>query len=110
MPVYMYQATYSGGSIKSLVQNPQDRTAVVKAVIEGNGGTLIGCWMCFGEYDIVVIADMPDDESMAGVALAVGAAGTAARGKSTQLLTMEQAVEAMKKAQNIAKSYNPPST
>ena len=110
MPVYMYQAAYSGESIKSLVQNPQDRTAVVKAVIEGNGGMLIGCWMCFGEYDIVVIADMPDDESMAGVALAVGAAGTAARGKSTQLLTMEQAVEAMKKAQNIAKSYNPPST
>ena len=66
--------------------------------------------MCFGEYDIVVIADMPDDESMAGVALAVGAAGTAARGKSTQLLTMEQAVEAMKKAQNIATTYKPPST
>ena len=110
MPVYMYQATYSGESIKSLVQNPQDRTAVVKAVIEGNGGTLIGCWMCFGEYDIVVIADMPDDESMAGVSLAVGSTGTLANGKTTQLLTMEQAVEAMNKAQGSVSSYKPPAT
>ena len=110
MPVYMYQAAYSTEAINALVQNPQDRTAAVQTVIEAHGGKLIGCWMAFGEFDIVVIADMPDDESMAGVSLAVGSTGTLANGKTTQLLTMEQAVEAMNKAQGSVSSYKPPAT
>ena len=63
-----------------------------------------------GEYDIVVIADMPDDESMAGVALAVTCAGTASSGKTTKLLTMDQAVTAMKSAQSVVNSYSAPSS
>ena len=34
--------------------------------------------MAFGKYDLVAIADMPDDEAMAGVSLAVSATRTAA--------------------------------
>ena len=71
MSVYMYQASYSGDAIKALVNNPQDRTGAARAAIEANGGTMIGAWMAFGEDDLLVIADMPDDESMAGVALAI---------------------------------------
>ena len=43
MSVYMYQAVYSKESISNLVKNPQDRTKAVNAVVEANGGTLIGC-------------------------------------------------------------------
>ncbi len=110
MSIYMYQGTYSREAINALVQNPQNRTAAVQAVVEANGGTLIGCWMAFGEYDIVVIADMPDDESMAGVALAVTCAGTASSGKTTKLLTMDQAVTAMNSAQSVVNSYTAPSS
>ena len=110
MSVYMYQGTYSREAISALVENPQNRTAEVRSVVEANGGEMIGCWMAFGEYDIVVIADMPDDESMAGVSLAVSCAGTAAKGKTTLLLTMDQAVEAMKSAQSVIKSYSAPSS
>ena len=61
MPHYMYQASYSPEAIKTLVNNPQDRTGAAKAAIEANGGTMIGAWMAFGGDDLVVIADMPDD-------------------------------------------------
>ena len=108
MSVYMYQASYSAEAIKSLIDNPQDRTSAVRALIEGNGGTLIGAWMAFGESDIVVIAEMPDNESMAAVSFAVSSTGAIINGKTTQLLTMEQAVESMKKAQAAAKAYTPP--
>jgi len=27
---------------------------------------MIGAWMAFGEDDLIAIADLPDDESMAG--------------------------------------------
>ena len=42
MPHYMYQASYSPEAIKTLVNNPQDRTGAAKAAIEANGGTMIG--------------------------------------------------------------------
>ncbi|GEM_PF-3044572 len=43
MSVYMYQAVYSKESISNFVKNSQDRTKAVHAVVEANGGTLIGC-------------------------------------------------------------------
>ena len=108
MPVYMYQASYSGEAIKALVNNPQDRTGAAQAAIEANGGTMVGAWMAFGEDDLVVIADMPDDESMVGVALAISSTGTIVGGKTTKLLTLDQAVSGMKKAKAVLSAYKPP--
>jgi len=105
----MYQASYSPEAIKALVNNPQDRTGAAKAAIEANGGTMVGAWMAFGGDDLVVIADMPDDASMAGVALAVSAAGAIVGGKTTRLLDMPTAVEGMKKAKAVFDAYKPPS-
>ena len=34
MPCYLYQASYTGAAIKTLVGNPQDRTGAAKAAIE----------------------------------------------------------------------------
>jgi len=70
---------------------------------------MIGAWMAFGGEDLVVIADMPDDASMAGVALAVSAAGAIVGGKTTRLLDMPTAVEGMKKAKAVFDAYRPPS-
>jgi len=49
MPCYLYQASYSGAAIKTLVGNPQDRTGAAKAAIEANGGTMIGALDGFWE-------------------------------------------------------------
>ena len=108
MSVYMYQASYSGAAIKALLNNPQDRTGAARAAIEANGGTMIGAWMAFGEDDLLVIADMPDDESMAGVALAISSTGAIVGGKTTKLLTLDQAVASMKKANAVLSAYQPP--
>ena len=108
MAMYMYQAAYSKDAIANLVQNPQNRTDAIRTVCESMGGSMVGCWMAFGEDDIIVIADMPNDEAMAAVAMAVAASGAAVRGRSTKLLTMDQAVSAMNKA-NKTVHYQPPS-
>ena len=84
-------------------------TAAAKAAIEANGGTMIGAWMAFGSDDLVVVADMPDDASMAGVALAVSATGAIEGGKTTKLLDIPTAVEGMKKAKAVLDVYQPPS-
>jgi uncharacterized protein with GYD domain len=108
MPLYMYQAAYTAESLAAQLKNPQNRVeAVGKAACEAVGGKLIGGWLCFGDYDLVIIADVPNDESMSAIALAISAGGALKAGKTTKLMTGAQGVEAMKKAEAVAKVYRP---
>ena len=93
---------------KALVNKPEDRRGAARAAIEANGGTMIGAWMAFGEDDLIVIAHLPDDESMAGVALAIASTGAIVNGKTTKLLTLDQAVSGMEKANAVLNAYKPP--
>ena len=51
--------------------------------------------MAFGEYDLVVIAEMSGAEAMARVVRVASALGRASGGKTTEFLTMDKAVTAM---------------
>ena len=108
MALYMYQAAYTSQSWAAQMSNPQNRVeAVGRQVCEAVGGTLIGGWLCFGDYDIVIIANVPNNESMAAVALGVGAGGAIKASKTTVLMTGEAGVDALKKAAGVAKAYQP---
>ncbi len=63
--------------------------------------------VCFGEYDFIIIADVPSVESMAAIAIAVAAGGAIKASKTTALVTGAQGVEALKKAATVAKTYKP---
>jgi uncharacterized protein with GYD domain len=108
MPLYMYQGAYTGESWAAQIKHPQNRVeAVGKAACEAVGGKLVGGWLCFGEYDIVLIADVPNDEAMSAIAVAVAAGGAIKASKTTRLLTGAQGVEMLKKAEAVAKVYRP---
>lgn len=108
MPVFMYQAAYTPESWAAQLKNPQNRVeAVGRQACEAVGGKLLGGWLCFGEYDLVIIADVPNNESMSAIALAIGAGGAIKSSKTTVLMTGAQGVEAMKKADAVAKGYKP---
>jgi uncharacterized protein with GYD domain len=106
MPMFLIQASYSSQSTAAMIKNPQDRAAAVRPMIERMGGKLHGLWLAFGEYDIVAIAETPDNVSAAALSMAIGASGAMAAYRSTPLLTMAEATEAMKKAG--AAGYQPP--
>jgi uncharacterized protein with GYD domain len=108
MPLYMYQAAYTGESWAAQIKNPQNRVeAVGKAACEAVGGKLVGGWLCFGEYDLVIIADVPNDEAMSAIAVAVAAGGAVKASRTTRLLSGAQGVEMLKKAEAVAKIYRP---
>ena len=108
MPLYMYEAAYTPDSWAAQLKNPQNRVeAVGKAVCEAVGGKLVGGWYCFGDYDLVIIADVPNSESMAAIALAIAAGGAVKASRTTVLMSGAQAVDAMKKADAVAKVYRP---
>jgi uncharacterized protein with GYD domain len=108
MPLYMYQAAYTPESWAAQIKNPQNRVeTVTRKVCKAAGGKLVGAWLCFGDYDFVIIADAPNNQSMAAIALAAGAGGAIKASKTTVLMTAKDGVGALKKAQEVAKAYKP---
>jgi uncharacterized protein with GYD domain len=106
MPHYLGRFSYTTDAIRALVVDPQDRGAAAREAFESLGGTLLGYWFCFGEFDGVFIAELPDNATAAAVAMAVGRTGTLSRVETTVLIGMEEAQEAMRKAAGA--TYRPP--
>jgi uncharacterized protein with GYD domain len=94
----MIQAAYTPEALQVLVKTPQNRTEVVRAAVEHMGGKLVGNWACFGDYDTIVIVEMPTNVEAAAIAIAVAAGGSCKAIKTTPLLTTEETVEAVKRA------------
>ena len=60
---------------------------------------IVGTWpTLFGGYDVVVITEMPDNVSAAGLAIAFAGGGACKSVNTTPLLSAEEALQAMKKA------------
>jgi uncharacterized protein with GYD domain len=98
MASYMVQASYTSEALALLVKNPENRTEVVKKVAKKLGGKLSGSWLSFGEYDLVMVVEMPDNISMASFAIAAAAGGSLKSVKTTPLISTEDALAAVKKA------------
>ncbi len=107
MRSYLLQATYSAGAWAALLKNPHDRTEAVRAAVQALGGTLTGMWLAFGDTDVVAVLQMPDEVAAAGVSMAISAGGAVTSVRTTPLLTLEEGVTAMRKAN--ASGYLPPS-
>jgi uncharacterized protein with GYD domain len=108
MPLYMYQAAYTPESLAAQMKDPKDRLEVAaKPVIEAAGGKLVAGGYPFGEFDILVIYDAPDDTAAAFVALAVAAGGAVKAARTTKLLTGQQWIDSLRKAQSARDHYQP---
>jgi uncharacterized protein with GYD domain len=106
MALYMYEAAYTGESWAAQMKDPQNRVETVgRQACEAVGGKMIGGWYCFGDYDIVIIADLPNNESMAAIALAIAAGGAIKASRTTILMTGTEFVGALKKSKDVAKDY-----
>lgn len=106
MPTYLYELSYTAESIAAQIKDPTDRLeTAAKPVAAAVGGRVLGGGFSFGEYDVVILIEAPDDESAAAVALAVGAGGAVRSARTTKLLSGEQWVAALKKAGTLAGQY-----
>jgi uncharacterized protein with GYD domain len=98
MPKYLVQVNYVGEGIKGLLkEGGSSRRDVVEKLIKSLGGTMEAFYYAFGETDLFVIAEVPDNTSMAAIALTVTATGTVTV-RTTMLLTPEEIDEAGKKS------------
>ncbi len=107
MARYLIQATYNAQARKALVAHPEDRISGVATLMERLGGRLESFYFAMGEFDVVAIADLPDDVSAAAGALVVTGAGHLAAYQTTKLLTGDEMMSALNKAHGL--TYAAPS-
>ena len=61
----------------------------------------------FGDYDVVATFEAPSDTTAAAIALAFGAGGALRSAKTTKLLSGQEWIEALRKAQTVTPQYRP---
>ena len=109
MPHYMTLYQYTPEAQAALVRNPEDRSQAVAALLEQAGGRLENFYYCFGEYDGVTLFEAPDDETAQAVVYAIAATGTITHERTINLESVEEKMQVLQRAQQVAQSYQPPS-
>ena len=101
MPMYLTTFSYTPETWAMMIAQPEDRRRAASAYIESVGGKLHGFWYAFGDHDGINLWEAPDNVSMAAVALAIGGGGALSKIETTVLLTVEETVEALGRAQSV---------
>ena len=101
MPLYLSRFSYTPETWSKMIKNPEDRRTAARSYIESVGGTLHGFWYSFGSHDGHTLWEAPDNVSMAAVALAIGGGGALSSLETTVLMTVEDTLEALRKADQI---------
>jgi uncharacterized protein with GYD domain len=97
MVLYMYQASYTAKSMAAQLREPQDPVEAIRPALEDLGAKILVAGFPFGEYDVLVVYEAPDDMTAASVAMAIAAAGEVKSGKTTRLLTGQEWLESLRK-------------
>lgn len=98
MAKFLWKASYTIDGVKGVVKDGgTGRRDAVQKLIESAGGKMEAFYFAFGEADVYVIADLPDNATAAAVSAAVNASGAVELGTVT-LLTPEEMDQGLKKA------------
>ena len=92
------------------METPQDRSVQAAKLAEGFGGKMDSIYFfpTGGEYDGMVIWDVPSDVTIAAVALVTRSTGNFAKDLAIPLLTSFEFMAAMEKAKEVKSGYAPP--
>jgi uncharacterized protein with GYD domain len=102
VPLYLSRFSYTPETWARLIGNPEDRRKAAQEYIESVGGKLHGFWYAFGTHDGYNLWEAPDNVSMAAVALAISGGGALSSFETTTLLTVDETMEALRKAGEVA--------
>ncbi len=94
MAKFMVKATYTTQGIAGLGRDGGTaRAEIVRALIENAGGQVESLYFAFGEYDLYVVGEVPDNVTAAALGIAVRATG-GVEARVIPLITPEEIDEA----------------
>ena len=104
MKKFLIKASYNSDGVKGLLKaGGTSRKQVVEKMIASLGGKLESFYYAFGHHDVYAIAELPDEVTIAAVALTINATGLVSI-STTLLLTVED----VDKATKISVDYRSP--
>lgn len=104
MPKYLVQFSYTAQGLAGLFkEGGSARREATRQLVESLGGKLEAYYFAFGQQDGFIIADMPDNASVAAASLIAASTG-AVDTQTTVLLSPEEIDQAVKRSGK----YRPP--
>jgi uncharacterized protein with GYD domain len=99
MALYIYQGTYTAESVAAQIKKPHDRIEAVRPALEAMGGKIVASGYPFGRYEVVLLVEVPDDTTATSIGLAVAAGGAFSQANIARLLSDQEWIESLQKAQ-----------
>lgn len=110
MAQYLIEVGYTPQAWSTQVDRHTDVRARITPALDACGATLDSCFYAFGDVDLVAIIDFPTPEDAAAFGMTVTASGALRSYRTTPLLSVEQGMAAMQRAEELRKVYAPPLT
>lgn len=108
MAQFLFQVAYTSDSWATQVREQGNVLERIAPLLGACGGSATSCFYAMGDYDLVLLAEFPDDTGAAAFSLAATAGGSVKAIKTTPLLTVEQGLAAMAMASAAGTQYHPP--
>src|SRR6516164_7866328 len=107
MPLFITQGRFTREYIRGGMAKPEDRYAVISRLIEQAGGKLVSLYITLGQYDFLVVSEMPDAKAASILAFVATGGGGIEGSVTTQAFTTAEARDMLEAAGKLAGSYKP---
>jgi uncharacterized protein with GYD domain len=105
MPIFITQGRYTREAIKGMITKPEDRADAVSRLFSKAGGRLLSYYVTFGEYDFMLISEVPSETQMAAILMAAGGGAAVTDLRTTLAMTSIDAKGALAAAGDLAPGF-----
>ena len=100
MGLYLTHFSYAPEAWAAMIRDPHDRRELLRPVFEQAGARLIDMYYSFGMEDGFALSE-GDAVSAAAISAAVAASGSISHVRTTMLLTVDEMLDALRRAQSV---------
>lgn len=108
MAHYLIEVGYTPQSWNAQIDTKANVVERITPALDACGAKLQCLYYAFGDVDVLGVIDFPTPEDAAAFALAVGASGALRLFRTTPLLSIDQGIDALRRADEVRKVYSPP--
>ena len=83
------------------MSSPEDRSGVIKDLVESVGGQIITFGYCFGDYDFVGVFKFPNNTTAVSLVMTVASTGSITNAKIMVLIPVADGFAAAQKARDM---------
>lgn len=108
MSKYAIFFSYTPHAWAGMVQEPSDRVAAIRAAAEPLNVTVESLYFMFGDWDGFLVADAPDADTAAAIAIAVNSSGAFRAMQTHPLIEPEHLTQVLATSRAAETRYQPP--